>query len=346
MSNAYERAGVNLAAGNQVVEALKQKLNRQDSHVLGTLGGFAGCYELDEAQRQKPVLVAGSDGVGTKVLLASQANKVANIGQDLIGMCVNDLLAQGALPLFFLDYLALASVEPAQVEIILDNILAVCQANGLVLLGGETAEMPGVYQPGHFDLAGFAVGLADRQQLYQPQNVQAGDILIGLPASGLHSNGFSLVRKILFQDHHYQYTDHFSDLSGSLIEELLIPTKLYVSAMQPLITQHLLTGAAHITGGGLLENVARMLPKGLQAEIDLETWQPPTLFKLLIELGELSKVERYETFNMGIGMVLAVPPKNLAAVEAALKAEPYYQIGSVKTTDQPQPVKLMGDNHG
>lgn len=343
MPNAYERAGVNIAAGDEVVQNLKKKMSQQDSHVLGQLGGFAGLYEMDESQLDSPVLVAGSDGVGTKVLLASAANKVDTIGQDLIAMCVNDLLAQGALPLFFLDYMALAEVKPEQIDIILNRILTVCQENGIVLLGGETAEMPGVYQPGHFDLAGFAVGLAPKSQLINPANVTAGDILIGLPSSGLHSNGFSLVRKILFDDNDFQFDDHLDELDATLIDELLKPTKLYVEAMKPLLQKKLVAGAAHITGGGLLENVPRMLPADLQAEIDISTWLNQPIFDVLVQKGDLSVEDRYETFNMGLGMVLAIHPEQLAEVELALGDEVHYQIGQVTPLTGDQQVKLLGE---
>ncbi|CUS25609.1 phosphoribosylformylglycinamidine cyclo-ligase [Paucilactobacillus oligofermentans DSM 15707 = LMG 22743] len=344
MSNAYERAGVNIAAGDEVVQNLKKKMSQQDGHVIGQLGGFAGMYEMDDSQLDTPVLVAGSDGVGTKVLLASAADKVDMIGQDLIAMCVNDLLAQGALPLFFLDYMALAEVKPEQIDVILNRILTVCQDNGIVLLGGETAEMPGVYQPGHFDLAGFAVGLASKRQLLNPANVQAGDILLGLPASGLHSNGFSLVRKILFEDNEFEFSDHVDGINGELIDELLTPTKLYVNLMQPLLQQRLIAGAAHITGGGLLENVPRMLPADLQAEIDTSTWKHQPIFDLLVNKGELSVEDRYETFNMGLGMVLAIHTNQLAEVTSLLGDEEYYQIGQVSKLVGEQQVKLLGEN--
>lgn len=344
MSNAYERAGVNIAAGDEVVQNLKKKMSQQDAHVIGQLGGFAGMYEMDDSQLDTPVLVAGSDGVGTKVLLASAADNVDMIGQDLIAMCVNDLLAQGALPLFFLDYMALAEVKPEQIDVILNRILTVCQDNGIVLLGGETAEMPGVYQPGHFDLAGFAVGLASKRQLLNPANVQAGDILLGLPSSGLHSNGFSLVRKILFEDNEFEFSDHVDGISGELIDELLTPTKLYVNLMKPLLQQRLISGAAHITGGGLLENVPRMLPADLQVEIDTSTWQHQPIFDLLVNKGKLSVEDRYETFNMGLGMVLAIHPNQLAEATSLLADEEYYQIGQVSKLVGEQQVKLLGEN--
>lgn len=344
MKNAYEEAGVNIAAGEAVVDALQKKVHETDPHVLGGIGGFAGCYQLSEDQLDAPVLVAGSDGVGTKVLLAAKSGQVNTIGQDLVAMCVNDLLAQGALPLFFLDYLALSKLEEDQVSEILSGVLAACQEQGITLLGGETAEMPGVYQPQHFDLAGFAVGLASKQALLTPANVQAGDYLIGLPSNGLHSNGFSLVRKILFTDHDYQFDQVLPSIGHALIDELLRPTKLYVNVLRPLLGQHLIAGAAHITGGGLLENVPRMFNDSLAAEINTGTWPQQAIFNELVKLGNLSVTDRYQTFNMGIGMVLAVHPAQLDAVTDQLIAqhEPFYHIGRTKPRDNGDAVQLVG----
>ena len=346
MKDAYEQAGVNIVAGEKVVSALQQKMKLQDSHVLDQIGGFAGCYEVDRDQQTRPILVAGSDGVGTKVLLAAQANQVNTIGQDLVAMCVNDLLAQGATPLFFLDYLALAHLDEYQVEQILSGVLAACTDNQIALLGGETAEMPGVYQPQHFDLAGFAVGLVAKQNLLNPHNIQAGDYLIGLPSSGLHSNGFSLVRKILFQDKNYQFTDVIPTIGQSLIDELLRPTKIYSSIMQPLFGERLIAGAAHITGGGVLKNVPRMLSADLLAKIDVTTWPLQPIFESLVHEAQLTIQESYQTFNMGLGMVLAVHPANFGKLAALLDAqhELYYRIGQVESKEdlKEAQVKLVG----
>lgn len=344
MKNAYEKAGVNIAAGEAVVSSLQRQVKHQDPHVLGGIGGFAGCYELAGEQLNSPVLVAGSDGVGTKVLLASSAKQVDTIGQDLVAMCVNDLLAQGALPLFFLDYLALANLEQTQVDQILSGVLKACQDHQLTLLGGETAEMPGVYAPEHFDLAGFAVGLAAKQDLLTADHVVAGDYLIGLPSSGLHSNGFSLVRKILFDDHDYQFNDVIQSIGKPLIQELLTPTRIYVNVLRPLLQKHLIAGAAHITGGGLLENVPRMLKDNLQAEINVGTWPQPAIFKVLTQLGSLSVTDRYQTFNMGLGMVLAVHETDLEQATDALlvQHEPFYHVGRVKARQDGDAVRLVG----
>lgn len=343
VESAYEKAGVNITAGEELVADLKQKLGAPDPHVLGGLGSFAGCYQLSKDQLDQPVLVAGSDGVGTKVLLAAQSGQVETIGQDLVAMCVNDLLAQGALPLFFLDYLALSHLEKNQVQKILNGILKACQAQSITLLGGETAEMPGIYQKHHFDLAGFAVGLTAKRNLLQAKNVHNGDFLIGLPSSGLHSNGYSLVRKILFEDHDFQFDDQLAGLNGSLIEELMQPTRLYVNVIRPLLKQKLVNGIAHITGGGLLDNVPRMLQDQQRAEFKLDSWEKPTIFKILAELGKLSQTDCYETFNMGIGMVLAVSHDNYARVVAELEQqkETYFKIGKVKKREKDAPVVYL-----
>ncbi|KRM12955.1 phosphoribosylformylglycinamidine cyclo-ligase [Paucilactobacillus suebicus] len=346
MKNAYEEAGVNIAAGEAVVDSLKQQMGKQDNHVLSGIGGFAGCYQLSEDQlTDAPVLVAGSDGVGTKVLLAAQANQVSTIGQDLVAMCVNDLLAQGAQPLFFLDYLALSELDEDQVNQILKGVLDACQNHQMTLLGGETAEMPCIYQEHHFDLAGFAIGLAKKNDLLTPGGAHKGDYLIGLPSSGLHSNGFSLVRKLLFSDNDYHFDEIVPSIGHPLIEELLKPTRIYTNVLKPLLNQKIIAGAAHITGGGLIENVPRMLGDQLQAEINIDTWPTAPIFKLLTDLGKLSVNDRYQTFNMGIGMVLAVHPDDLDSVTTELinQHEPYYHIGRITSRAKDQPaVQLVG----
>lgn len=343
--NAYESAGVNIAAGATVVNELQKNLKTQ-ANVLGNLGTFAGCYDISQQDLTAPVLVAGSDGVGTKVLLAAASGQLTTIGQDLVAMCVNDVVAQGAKPLFFLDYLAVSHLEPQQVQQVLQGVLVACHAENVALLGGETAEMPGVYQGNHFDLAGFAVGLVQKQFILQAEQVQAGDVLLGLPSSGLHSNGFSLVRKILFEDHDYQLDDLVVPLEKTLQDELLTPTRLYSHILQPLLQNHLIAGAAHITGGGLLDNVPRILPATLQAEFDPTAWPQLPIFTLLQQLGHLAPTDCYETFNMGLGMVLAIHPHDLPRVEAYFKAqqEAYYRVGQV-TPRMTQAIVIKGVTH-
>ncbi|PIO82267.1 phosphoribosylformylglycinamidine cyclo-ligase [Loigolactobacillus backii] len=328
--DAYKKAGVDIAAGNQVVTDLKKLSGNQ------ALGSFGGLFPLDLAGYKRPVLVSGADGVGTKLLVAQKAQEHATIGIDLVAMCVNDIVAQGAQPLFFLDYLGVGHLQRAQTQAILKGIVAGCQDAQVQLVGGETAEMPDMYQAGHYDLAGFAVGIAEAQQLMQPEKMALGDILLGLPAQGLHSNGFSLVRQILFKQHHFELSAQLPHCKMDLAHELLRPTKIYVKALLPLVQQNLVSGIAHITGGGLLENVARILPTDLDAVIDCSTWTLPGIMQDLASLGQLSFTDLASTFNLGIGMVLAVHPKNLGQVKQALaeRQQPVLQIGQVTTGQQ------------
>ncbi len=348
MPNAYEKAGVSIAAGEEVVADLQRKMDYTDPHVLGGIGGFAGCYELLGDQLNQPVLVAGADGVGTKVILAGESGNVSGIGQDLVAMCVNDVVAQGALPLFFLDYLAVSKLNKEQVSNVLDGIVAVCQKYKIALLGGETAEMPGVYHENMFDLAGFAVGLASKDDLLTNQQVSNGDVLIGLQSSGLHSNGFSLVRKILFQDHEFNYGEQVLNNGESLIQTLLTPTKIYTDVFRRLLAEKLIVGASHITGGGLLENTPRMLANDQKAVIDLDSWKRLPIFDFLVEQGNLSREDAYLTLNMGIGMVLAVSPEKVERVKEVLAGleEKFFEIGQVEPrTENEAQVELNGGQH-
>lgn len=332
MSDAYKKAGVDLNAGYEVLKAVKKLSGNAQ------LGGFGGAFPLAAAAvANDPVLVAGTDGVGTKLLIAIAANEHTTIGIDLVAMCVNDILAQGAQPQFFLDYLGLGHTDQARVKAILAGVVAGCEQAGTTLIGGETAEMPDMYGRDHYDLAGFAVGIADRSALLSPENVQAGDVLIGLPSNGLHANGFSLVRDILFKQHHYELSQVFPELGHSLQTELLRPTQIYVASVLPLLQQKLVAGMAHITGGGLIENVARALPQGLSAEFQLGQWPVPAIMPLLAKLGGLTTTDLHSTFNMGLGMVLIVHPDQVAATLASLKAQqqPAYQVGRVMAGSTP-----------
>ncbi|CAM3140774.1 phosphoribosylformylglycinamidine cyclo-ligase [Lactiplantibacillus plajomi] len=328
MSDAYKKAGVDINAGYEVLKTVKQMSGNAQ------LGAFGGLFPLAKnAVADEPVLVAGTDGVGTKLLVAIQADRHTTIGIDLVAMCVNDILAQGARPQFFLDYLGLGHTDQARVKSILEGVVACCQQAGTQLIGGETAEMPDMYGQEHYDLAGFAVGIANRKDLLDPQNVRAGDVLIGLPSNGLHANGFSLVRDILFKQHDFALNHQFDGFDHDLQTELLRPTKIYVSEVAPLLQGKLVTSIAHITGGGLIENVARALPAGLSAQFKLGSWPVPPIMTLLAELGHLNADDVRSTFNLGLGMVLIVHPENLAAVRASLSAvaAPYYQVGTVTT---------------
>ena len=297
----YTQAGVDIAAGEETVQRLTPlATSTYDANVRTGVGSFAAAYALPQDSSQ--LLVSATDGVGTKLLVALAQNKVDTIGIDLVAMIANDLLTTGAQPLFFLDYLAVDKLRPDQATQILAGIVAGCRQAHLALIGGETAEMPGIYPADHFDLAGFGVGqVAAAEQL--PAGIQAGDVLLGLPSSGLHSNGFSLVRQVL------PITD----------SALLTPTRIYEPVVRPLLDQHLLHGLAHITGGGLQENVPRMLPQGLAARIDPAAWTWPAIFTRLQHTGGLSLATMRQTFNLGIGMVLAVAPENAAAIPAAIR---------------------------
>lgn len=332
MSDAYKKAGVDLTAGYDALNTVKQLSGNEQ------LGAFGGLFSLvNQDLTEDPVLVAGSDGVGTKLLVAIAAHQHATIGVDLVAMCVNDVLAQGARPLFFLDYLGLGKTESARVQAILTGVVSGCRQAGAQLIGGETAEMPDMYAQDHYDLAGFAVGIANRRDLLTPTNVRPGDVLIGLPSNGLHANGFSLVRDILFKQHDFALTDVLPELGHSLQEELLRPTRIYVNSVLPLLTQRYVASIAHITGGGLIENVARALPTGLSAELMVGSWPVPAIMPLLGQLGQLTSQDLRETFNLGLGLVLVVHPEHLAATVNQLAAvdQPAYQVGQVTTGATP-----------
>lgn len=335
--NAYGKAGVDVTAGYESVKRMKKHIDRtQRPETLGAVGGFGGAFDLSRMTVKEPVLVSGTDGVGTKLLIAIEQGKHQTIGIDCVAMCVNDIIAQGALPLFFLDYIATSKVEPAVVEEIVAGIAEGCVQAGAALIGGETAEMPDMYHASHYDVAGFTVGMAEKSQLIQVENVQVGDVLIGLASSGIHSNGYSLVRKLFFKDNQYGYESQFDALGEvSLGDELLRPTKIYVKSLKPLIEAGLVNGIAHITGGGFVENVPRMLPAGLGADIQEGTWPVLPIFDVLGTVGSLTYREMYEIFNMGIGMVLAVSPAKVAAVQSLLKdqGEISYLMGNVIADD-------------
>jgi len=311
----YAEAGVDIAAGNTLVERIKpaaKSTNR--SGVMTGLGGFGGLFDLKAAGFEDPILVAATDGVGTKLRIAIDTGHVDGVGVDLVAMCVNDLICQGAEPLFFLDYFATGKLAVDQAARIVEGIAAGCRASGCALIGGETAEMPGMYPPGDFDLAGFAVGAMERGQ-HLPREIGEGDVLLGLASDGVHSNGYSLVRRVVEMSGLGWDAACPWDAQMTLGAALLTPTRLYVRpALEALRAGHV-KGMAHITGGGLTENVPRMLPDGLGAEIDLEAWHVPGVFRWLAETGGLAEAELLKTFNAGIGMVLAVPADQ---AEAAL----------------------------
>lgn len=312
MANAYKQAGVDIEAGYEAVNRMKkhvQKTMRQE--VLGGLGGFGGMFDLSKFNFKEPVLVSGTDGVGTKLKLAFQMDRHDTIGIDAVAMCVNDIVVQGAEPLFFLDYLAVGKAVPERIEHIVKGVSEGCIQAGCSLIGGETAEMPGMYPEDEYDIAGFAVGIADKSKLVTGQNIQAGDILLGISSNGIHSNGYSLVRKVLLEKGGLKLDQHIDQLGHTLGEELLRPTKIYVKPILHVLKKFEINGMAHITGGGFIENIPRMLPEGIGAEIDYGSWPIQPIFDLLEEIGELKREEMFNIFNMGIGMVLAIKEENL-----------------------------------
>ena len=312
MANAYKQAGVDIEAGYEAVNRMKkhvQKTMRQE--VLGGLGGFGGMFDLSKFNYKEPVLVSGTDGVGTKLKLAFQMDRHDTIGIDAVAMCVNDIVVQGAEPLFFLDYLAVGKAVPERIEQIVKGVSDGCIQAGCSLIGGETAEMPGMYPEDEYDIAGFAVGIADKSKLVTGLNIKEGDILLGISSNGIHSNGYSLVRKVLLEKGGLTLDQHIDTLGHTLGEELLRPTKIYVKPILNVLKKFEVKGMAHITGGGFIENIPRMLPEGIGAEIDYGSWPIQPIFDLLEEIGELKREEMFNIFNMGIGMVLAVSEENL-----------------------------------
>ncbi|MGL4858804.1 MAG: phosphoribosylformylglycinamidine cyclo-ligase [Enterobacteriaceae bacterium] len=337
MSEAYKAAGVDIDAGNEAVARMRRHVaSTRRPEVLGELGGFGGLFQLDIQRYRQPVLVSGTDGIGTKLKLAFALERYDTVGIDAVAMCVNDIVVQGAEPLFFLDYLACDQIRPEKIEQIVAGVAAGCREAGCALIGGETAEMPGLYQRHEFDIAGFAVGVVERSELVDGSRIRQGDLLLGLASSGIHANGFSLVRKLV-QDAGYSWQQQLPELGEqSLGEVLLTPTRIYVSTLLALRQQVELRGMAHITGGGFIENIPRMLPPGLSADITRGSWPVPAIFTLLQRLGNLSERDLFTTFNMGIGMVLALPEADLAHAReiAAARGETLYLLGQVTAGEQ------------
>ncbi len=327
----YKRAGVDIAAGNEAVRRIAPLARATfRPEVLGEIGGFANFVRLPDGYGD-PVLVASTDGVGTKLKVAFLADRHDTVGIDLVAMGVNDLLVHGAEPLFFLDYVAMGQVVPEKIEAIVRGIAEGCRRAGCALIGGETAEMPDFYQPGEYDLAGFAVGVAERDQIIDGSTIRPGDRLLGLASSGLHSNGYSLARRVIFERLGLKVTDHLEACGRSLAEELLEPTRIYVKPILALLKEHPVKGMAHITGGGISENLPRVLPGGCRARIRLESWPVPPIFSLIQKGGAIDDVEMLRTFNMGVGMILVVEAGVAPAIRERLGAlgEIAWEIGEV-----------------
>lgn len=323
--NAYAASGVDVEAGYKVVERIKKHVARTErAGVMGALGGFGGMFDLSKTGVKEPVLISGTDGVGTKLMLAIKYDKHDTIGQDCVAMCVNDIIAAGAEPLYFLDYIATGKNVPEKLEQVVAGVAEGCVQAGAALIGGETAEMPGMYGEDDYDLAGFAVGIAEKSQLIDGSKVASGDVLLGLASSGIHSNGYSLVRRV-FAD--FDGDALLPELNGKALKEVLLePTRIYVKQILPLVKAGLVNGIAHITGGGFIENVPRMFSDDLAAHIDEASLPVLPIFTALEKYGNIKHEEMFEIFNMGIGLMLAVSPENVEKVKELVDEE-VYEIG-------------------
>ena len=331
-SNSYKEAGVDVTAGYKSVELMKKSVQATyTSGVVSDLGGFGGLFAIDKDKMEEPILVSGTDGVGTKLKLAFLMNKHDTIGQDCVAMCVNDIICCGAKPLFFLDYISLWKNIPEMVATIVNGVAQGCITAGCALVGGETAEMPGLYSENEYDLAGFSVGIVDKKKMINPNSIEVGDIVIGLASSGVHSNGFSLVRKI-FNVNEENLKEYKEELGTTLGEALLTPTKIYVKPVLELISKVKVKGISHITGGGFYENMPRMLNENVSLNINKDSYEVPAIFKLLQKEGNIPLRDMYNTFNMGIGMSLIVSKEEKEKALQILKqaGEKAYVIGEVE----------------
>ena len=336
-SNSYKAAGVDVTEGYRAVELMKPHVKRTAiKGVLGGIGGFGGLFEPDLAGYEKPVFVSGTDSVGTKLKLAFISGRHDTVGIDAVAMCVNDIICSGAKPLFFLDYIGISKLVPEVVADIVKGVADGCVMAGCSLVGGETAELPGLYADGEYDLVGFAVGIADKEKLLSPLGVKAGDVVIGLASSGIHSNGFSLVRRV-FDVEKTEISAITPELGKPLIDVLLTPTRIYVKSVLALLESGIKVGGiSNITGGGFYENIPRCLPRGLSAKIDKASIKTPCIFELLRQRGDISERDMYNTFNMGVGMVVVVDKKDADNAIALLKQsnEDAAVIGEVTESDE------------
>ena len=309
MSEMYKRAGVDVHAGYEAVSLMRQHINKTKTPgVIGDIGGFGGLFDMSGLNLKEPVLVSGTDGVGTKLLLAFEMGKHDTVGIDAVAMCANDIIVVGAKPLFFLDYIACGKLKPKQIEEIVAGVSEGCLRAGAALIGGETAEMPGMYKENEYDIAGFCVGVVEKREMISGQDIMPGDVLIALPSSGVHSNGFSLIRKII-SDNGLRLTETYDCFDAPLGEVLLTPTRIYVKTILEMLKAFRPKGIVHITGGGFYENIPRILPQGHGAVIQSGAWKVPRIFTFLQEKGKLKDAEMYNVFNMGVGMVIVADEK-------------------------------------
>ena len=328
----YADAGVDISRADQTKKRIaalaKKTLTR---NVLGGIGGFGALYALDTKRWKSPVLVSSADGVGTKLKIAFATGQHRSVAADLVNHCANDIAVQGAQPLYFLDYIGSGRLDPAVIEKVVSGLADACRAHGCPLIGGETAELPGFYAAGEYDLAGVIVGIVERSKILADRRIRAGDILLGLPSVGLHTNGYSLARKLLLETAGYSLDEHVPRLGCTVAEELLKPHRSYAKTIARLNEAGLLKGAAHITGGGIPGNLPRIFPKGVEARINLGSWPVLPVFELLRKIGSVPDNEMWRSFNMGIGMILVVAPRDLTKVIGLLKKlkEPFFKIGSI-----------------
>lgn len=337
MTISYKDAGVDKEAGYKQVKLIKDMVKSTHTEgVMSEIGGFAGLFQLDNKAYKEPVLVSGTDGVGTKLKIAFMMNTHNTIGEDCVAMCVNDILCQGAKPLFFLDYIATGKLVPEKMAQVVEGIANGCIKGECALIGGETAEMPGFYSEDEYDLAGFAVGVVDKEKIIDGTKIGEGDVIIGLPSSGVHSNGYSLVRKIVFEKENMKVDKFIEELDTTIGEELLKPTRIYTKTVMPLIEKFDIHGICHITGGGLYENVPRIIPEGLSANMDTREIPRQEIFNLLAKWGNIEEKEMYSTFNMGVGMVLIVDSKEVEEIKADLekRGEEYFVLGKVEKGEE------------
>ncbi len=307
----YSQAGVDITQGNKAVDMIKPIVKSTfRPEVVTDLGGFGGLFALNKDKYEEPILISGTDGVGTKLKVAFDTGVHNTIGIDAVAMCVNDVLVNGAEPLFFLDYLAVGKLEPEQVAQVVEGVAEGCRQAGCALIGGETAEMPGFYTPGEYDVAGFTVGIVDKKKMIDGSTIKEGDVVLGLPSSGLHSNGYSLARKVMFEKAGYKPEDKVELLGTTVGEAMLKPTRIYVKSVLGMLEEAEVKGMAHITGGGFLENIPRVLPDDVDVVIEEGSWPVPPIFSLIESIGNIEKKEMYRTFNMGIGYVIICDQAN------------------------------------
>jgi phosphoribosylformylglycinamidine cyclo-ligase len=334
----YRDAGVDIDAGNETVRRIRSLARATFTPgVLSDIGSFGGLFRLEPGRFAEPVLVSSADGVGTKLKVAFMTNRHDTVGADLVNHCVNDILVQGAEPLFFLDYLATGRLAPAVAEAVIAGVARGCRENGCALVGGETAEMPGFYADGEYDIAGFIVGIVERARLVDGRTIEPGDVLIGLPSAGLHTNGYSLARHVLFDVARLEPDSDVTRLGGTVADALLAPHRSYLSLVRPLLERGYVKGLAHITGGGITENLPRALPEGCAAEVARASWAVPPLFRFIQELGEIAPDEMYRAFNMGIGLVIVSAAANAGSVIELLArtGEPRaVQLGAIVAGDR------------